>query len=57
MLGYTGDGTTGNCQAVCGDGILVSPDEQCDDGNMIGGDGCSMNCQRETPTCTLDIVP
>ncbi len=36
----------------CGDGIIGGP-EQCDDGNMAGGDGCSASCQVEPGfTCT-----
>ena len=31
---------------VCGNGI-VEPSEECDDGNLLAGDGCS-------PTCTLE---
>src|SRR5262249_22366838 len=31
----------------CGNGV-VSADEQCDDGNAIGGDGCSASCEIET---------
>jgi cysteine-rich repeat protein len=31
----------------CGDGI-VGPGEECDDGNMIPGDGCSATCTHET---------
>jgi cysteine-rich repeat protein len=31
---------------VCGNGI-VEGDEQCDDGNTVGGDGCAANCTRE----------
>jgi cysteine-rich repeat protein len=31
----------------CGDGVLDSPDEQCDDGNTYIGDGCSNSCQIE----------
>jgi len=30
----------------CGDGVLT-PAEQCDDGNMNAGDGCSPACKRE----------
>lgn len=30
----------------CGDGILTPP-EECDDGNMLDGDGCSANCTTE----------
>jgi len=34
----------------CGDGI-VNGDEQCDDGNIVDGDGCSANCTIELPVC------
>lgn len=38
--------------SVCGDGIVQNP-EQCDDGNMNNGDGCSNTCQTESGyTCT-----
>ena len=30
----------------CGDGIITDP-EACDDGNSIGGDGCSSTCNIE----------
>jgi cysteine-rich repeat protein len=39
----------------CGNGVL-DPGEECDDGNVIDGDGCSSQCQLE-PRCgdgTLD---
>jgi cysteine-rich repeat protein len=41
----------------CGDGKLEG-DEQCDDGNVNSGDGCSADCQIETtaPGCGDDIV-
>ena len=32
----------------CGNGVLNVPDESCDDGNQMGGDGCSATCQTET---------
>ena len=33
---------------VCGDGILVSVDQNiCDDGNLMDGDGCSSACSVE----------
>jgi cysteine-rich repeat protein len=41
------------CQAeICGNGILDRDlargiDEQCDDGNLVDGDGCSALCKRE----------
>ena len=31
----------------CGDGNLDPPDEECDDGNNISGDGCSADCKKE----------
>ena len=33
--------------SVCGNGILETPYEECDDGNTISGDGCSSTCQIE----------
>ena len=33
---------------VCGDGTLQgSCNEECDDGNVVNGDGCSATCQKE----------
>ena len=29
---------------VCGDGF-IDPGEACDDGNTMGGDGCSLDCK------------
>jgi spore coat protein A len=29
---------------VCGDGVLGSPAEECDDGNLVSGDCCSPTC-------------
>ncbi len=34
--------------AVCGDGVIRAPIEQCDDGNTRDGDGCDHNCQIES---------
>jgi len=31
----------------CGDGIIKIGVEECDDGNIINGDGCSANCEKE----------
>lgn len=43
------------CSSLCGDGILVII-EQCDDGNLVNGDGCSSNCTIEpTYYCTGTI--
>ena len=32
---------------VCGNNVVESPPEQCDDGNTASGDGCSSTCQLE----------
>jgi len=32
------------CASSCGDGDVAS-DEECDDGNLIDGDGCSITCE------------
>lgn len=34
---------------VCGDRVVVGS-EECDDGNLFGGDGCTRDCRRE-PVC------
>ncbi len=33
--------------AVCGNGIELEENEECDDGNTIDGDGCSKSCEIE----------
>jgi len=46
----------------CGDGTL-NPGEQCDDGNVASGDGCSDRCRLEesatttSTTTTTDTIP
>lgn len=34
------------CISICGDGLIIL-NEECDDFNMIDGDGCSSACQLE----------
>jgi len=54
--GSSGSGTSGTssdcqlliCQPECGN-LLLETGEQCDDGNLDNGDGCSSTCQIETP--------
>ena len=44
-------------QPVCGNDIL-EPSEECDDGNLINGDGCSSICEieePEPPVCYVDL--
>ncbi len=51
---------TAQCRPVCGDGVTLwdlgpdgKPFEECDDGNLINGDGCSSDCKIETGfSCT-----
>jgi len=44
--GGGGGGTPGPYISICGNGIS-EPGEQCDDGNLINGDGCSSVCAIE----------
>lgn len=55
-----------NCVSQCGDGILVSKYEDCDDGNQRNNDGCTslckiendFTCSSDSPTqCTLHYTP
>ncbi len=39
-------GVLSHADGVCGDGAIDAP-EQCDDGNLSNGDGCSVSCTRE----------
>lgn len=43
-------------QAYCGNGI-VEEGEECDDGNMINGDGCSAQCLIEAAECAPGSPP
>ena len=47
--GWTCNGKASDCDIVCGDEIVVSP-EICDDGNTSDGDGCSADCLSDE-TC------
>lgn len=38
---------------ICGDGVL-DDDEECDDGNVDSGDGCSATCAEETDPALAD---
>jgi cysteine-rich repeat protein len=45
--------------AVCGDGMQVMPNEECDDGNDYEGDGCRSDCVRtecEVFPTTYDMI-
>ena len=37
----------GRCREACGKGNLISDKLDCDDGNLIDGDGCSSTCGYE----------
>jgi cysteine-rich repeat protein len=46
-------GKTQACTPKCGDGNIDVATEECDDGNLADGDGCSSKCKKEDGfTCT-----
>jgi fibro-slime domain-containing protein len=47
--GYAGCDPDCTLGPRCGDGKVDDPDENCDDGNAVGGDGCSAKCIKEMP--------
>jgi cysteine-rich repeat protein len=53
FVGHYLDEVTGTCE-ICGDSF-VAREEECDDGNLISGDGCSPTCQEEQGwTCIVN---
>ena len=51
------DGTTDEGCApapICSDGNINQVSEQCDDGNLADGDGCSATCQNEVGSLRVD---
>ena len=40
--------------AACGNGVLEES-EECEDGNVFAGDGCSQQCQCEQDPCSFVI--
>jgi cysteine-rich repeat protein len=42
--------------AGCGNGILEPLTEECDDGGVVSGDGCSATCEIEGEHCTSPIL-
>ena len=54
--GMTCSGEPSNCTPICGDNY-VFPIEDCDDGNILDGDGCSSSCIVESGyTCQTGKV-
>lgn len=41
----------------CGDGVVDTPLEVCDDANRKDGDGCSHTCQLEHQSTTINALP
>ena len=59
---HAGTSTAGvfTIEQTCGDGVL-DPGEECDDGNIVDGDGCSCTCLAgptwtPTPTATATAI-
>jgi fibro-slime domain-containing protein len=53
----TGAMTTRACDVSCGNGHMETG-EDCDDGNLLNGDGCSMSCTNEVGfMCTTEMRP
>jgi len=48
MCGFQ-SGCNWTIQNICGDGIIDTELEECDDGNIVTGDGCSNLCEIEPP--------
>jgi cysteine-rich repeat protein len=48
--------TAATSSSVCGDGTVEGV-EECDDGNTMGGDGCSAMCTVETPDASASSSP
>lgn len=42
--------------SVCGDAIIDTVDEECDDGNTLDGDGCSATCLCEGICMSLLVI-
>jgi len=47
--GYGGCNVNCTLGPTCGDGKIEPLNEQCDDGNRTGGDGCEANCVKDGP--------
>jgi len=48
--------TPDECHSTCGDGFKAS-NEDCDDGNLLTGDGCATNCSLELHSnCIIDSL-
>lgn len=45
------------CTTLCGDGVPVLPEEECDDQNLIDWDGCNMTCKLEAGWTCLHPYP
>lgn len=53
----TNGATITNDPLICGNGIAATKcNEQCDDGNLVSGDGCSATCQGEYYGCYMTFV-
>ncbi|CAD8192950.1 unnamed protein product [Paramecium pentaurelia] len=53
--GYYSDQINNKCYSICGDS-LKAVDEECDDGNLLVGDGCDQNCKKEQKFICKDSI-
>ena len=37
----------GACKEICGKGSIISTQLECDDGDLVNGDGCNDQCEIE----------
>lgn len=47
-------GPTCGMEMLCGNGVVDIASEDCDDGNAVGGDGCSATCHNECGNGSVD---
>ncbi|CAD8165030.1 unnamed protein product [Paramecium pentaurelia] len=58
-IGYYSDQINNRCYSKCGDSFKTT-EEECDDGNLLSGDGCNQYCKKEKQFLCQDgicIIP
>lgn len=53
---WVGGVVGGTCAPFCSDALAIFP-EECDDGNLVSGDGCSPICKAELNySCVVNLM-